>query len=237
MYATVAYGKRYLAGKLSPQVTDEDKPSAITIYRATTHFRFNALLLRKQLGRGLEQQHSGYRGQDGLGQHIAAVVGQAVDPCGQAVTQVAPDQHAGQKAAQKADATHRRRADSHTDRAVLEQSRNSASQSQQGKGQHIVQQNHPHQRQQAGGRGCVEAQQHLQQAVDEAGEQTPLHTVAEGDHDERQHAEQRDGAAVGQLIDLDVGQHRAEGDHQGALDEGTGLGIGFGHGIHSSKNL
>ena len=36
------------------------------------------------------QQHSGHHGEQGLGQHIAAVVGQAVSPCGQTIVQVAP---------------------------------------------------------------------------------------------------------------------------------------------------
>ena len=35
------------------------------------------------------QQHSGHHGEQGLGQHIAAVVGQAVSPCGQTIAQVA----------------------------------------------------------------------------------------------------------------------------------------------------
>ena len=29
--------------------------------------------------------------------------------------------------------------------------------------------------------------------------------------------------------ELDVGKHRANGDHQGAFHQNTGLGIGFGH--------
>ena len=61
--------------------------------------------------------------------------------------------------------------------------------------------------------------------------------VAVGDQDERQHAQQGDGAAVGHLKNFDVRQHGAQGDHQGALHESAGLGIGFGHGIHSSKNV
>lgn len=60
---------------------------------------------------------------------------------------------------------------------------------------------------------------------------------AVGDQNERQHAQQGDGAAVGHLKNLDVRQHGAQGDHQGALHESAGLGIGFGHGIHSSKNV
>ncbi len=77
------------------------------------------------------------------------------------------------------------------------------------------------------GRGCPEAQQHLQAAVDKAGEQAPLHAVAEGDQHKGQHAQQGNAAAVGQGEELDVAQHGANGDHQGALHKNAGLGIGF----------
>ena len=195
------------------------------------------VLCAEQLRSGLVDQHGGNGRHDGLGQHVAAVVGQAVGPGGQTVAQVAPDQHAGQEAAQEADAAHRCRADGHADQTVLERLGNRTGQAQQGEGQHVVQQDHTHQRQQAGSRGRVEAQQHLQQAVDKAREQSPFCAVAVGDQDERQHAQQGDGAAVGHLKNFDVRQHGAQGDHQGALHESAGLGIGFGHGIHSSKNV
>ena len=60
--------------------------------------------------------------------------------------------------------------------------------------------------------------------------------MAEGYQNERHHAEQRDGAAVGHLKNFDVRQHGAQGDHQGALHKNAGLGIGFGHKDSSSQN-
>ena len=153
------------------------------------------------------------------------------------ITLIYDGDNAGQEAAQEADAAHRCRTDGHADQTVLERLGNRTGQAQQGEGQHVVQQDHTHQRQQAGSRGRVEAQQHLQQAVDEAREQSPFCAVAVGDQDERQHAQQGDGAAVGHLKNFDVRQHGAQGDHQGALHKSASLGIGFGHGIHSSKNV
>ena len=41
-----------------------------------------ACLTVKDLRGHAAQQHSGHHGKQGLGQHIAAVVGQAVSPCG-----------------------------------------------------------------------------------------------------------------------------------------------------------
>ena len=73
--------------------------------------------------------------------------------------------------------------------------------------------------------GRIKAQQHLQQAVHKAGEQAPLDPVAEGYQNERHHAEQRDGAAVGQLIDFDVGQDGAQRNHQGAFYHNARFGV------------
>ena len=187
------------------------------------------VLLAEQLRGSLVDQHGGDRGHNGFGQHIAAVVGQAEGPSGKTVAQVAPNQHAGEEAAQKTDAAHGSGTHGNARQLVLKGLGNAAGQTQQAERQHIVQQNHTHQGQQTRGRGCVKAQQHLQQAVYKAGEQTPLDAVAEGDQHERQHTEQGDGTAVGQLVDFDVRQNGAQGDHQGALDQSAGLGIGFGH--------
>ena len=172
-----------------------------------------------------------------VGEKARLICNTQSEPIQENIAQVAPDQHAGQEAAQEADAAYRCRTDGHADQTVLERLGNRTGQAQQGEGQHIVQQDHTHQRQQAGSRGRVEAQQHLQQAVDKAREQSPFCAVAVGDQDERQHAQQGDGAAVGHLKNFDVRQHGAQGDHQGALHKSAGLGIGFGHGIHSSKNV
>ena len=184
----------------------------------------------EQLRRGFADQHGGNGRQDRLGQHVTAVVGQAVNPGGQTIAQVAPDEHAGQEAAQEPHRTDCRSTDSHANQTVGERFGNGAGQAQQGKGQDVVQKNHAHKRQQTGGRRCIKAQQHLQQAVYKAGEQAPLYAVAEGNEDEGQHAEQRNRTAVRQLIDLDVRQYGAQGDHQGALYQGARFGIGFGHG-------
>jgi hypothetical protein len=69
----------------------------------------------------------------------------------------------------------------------------------------------------------------LDQAVDESGHDAPLCAVAEGHQHKGQHAQQGNAAAVGHGEELDVGKHRANGDHQGAFHQNTGLGIGFGH--------
>ena len=47
-----------------------------------------ALLRREQLGRGLVDQQGACHGQQGLREHIAGVVAQAVSPGGQALVQV-----------------------------------------------------------------------------------------------------------------------------------------------------
>lgn len=60
----------------------------------------------EQLGRSLVQQHHGNGGHNTFWQHVGAVVSQAVDPRGQTIAQVAPDQHAGQKAAQETQHAH-----------------------------------------------------------------------------------------------------------------------------------
>ena len=100
---------------------------------------------------------------------------------------------------------------------------------QRHKGYQIVQQDFAEEVQEGRGRGRPEAQQHLQTAVDQTGEQAPLDAVAEGHQHKGQHAEQGDAAAVGHGEDADVGQHRANGDHQGAFDQNAGLGISFRH--------
>ena len=46
----------------------------------------------EQLGRSLVQQHHGNGGHNTFRQHVGAVVSQAVDPRGQTIAQVAPDQ-------------------------------------------------------------------------------------------------------------------------------------------------
>ena len=179
----------------------------------------------EQLGRSLVQQHHGNGGHNTFRQHVGAVVSQAVDPRGQTIAQVAPDQHAGQKAAQETQHAHGGGAHGHADQLVFERLGKYAGKPQKGEGQHIIQQDHAHQRQQAGRRGRIKAQQHLQQAVHKAGEQAPLDPVAEGYQNERHHAEQRDGAAVGQLIDFDVGQDGAQRNHQGAFYHNARFGV------------
>ena len=188
-----------------------------------------ALLAGEQLGRRLADQHRGDHGQKGLGHHIAGVVAQAVGPGGQALVQVAPDQHAGQEAAQEPQQAHHKGAEGHAHHPVVEGAGEQLGQAQRHKGQDVVQQHLAQEVEEAGHRGRIKAQQHLQQAVDKAGEQAPLDPVPEADQHEGQHAQKGDGAAVGQLVDLDVGQHGAGRDHQGAFDQDAGFGIGFCH--------
>ena len=64
----------------------------------------------------------------------------------------------------------------------------------------------------------VEAQNELQDAVNEGCHDTPFPAVAMADHDEGQHTHDGDAAAEGQ-VDLDEAQHRGDGDEQGALHE------------------
>ena len=115
----------------------------------------------------------------------------------------------------------------HADHPVLEGTGKELGSAQRHKGHQVVQQDFTQEIQEGRGRGCPEAQQHLQAAVDKAGEQAPLHAVAEGDQNKGQHAQQGNAAAVGQGEELDVAQHGANGDHQGALHKNAGLGIGF----------
>ena len=69
----------------------------------------------EQLGRSLVQQHHGNGGHNTFRQHVGAVVSQAVDPRGQTIAQVAPDQHAGQKAAHKTQEACNSRTDGYAD--------------------------------------------------------------------------------------------------------------------------
>ena len=188
-----------------------------------------ACLTVKDLRGHAAQQHSGHHGEQGLGQHITAVVGQAVSPCGQTIIQVAPDQHAGQKAAHKAQETGGKGAHGYAHGAVLEGAGEQLGQTQCHKGQHIVQQHLAEEVEEGGSGRRVEAHDHLQAGVHETGEQAPLCAVAEGHQHKGQHAQQGNAAAVGHGEELDVGKHRANGDHQGAFHQNTGLGIGFGH--------
>ena len=199
------------------------------MYESTLFLGLCALAV-KDLGGHTAQQHSSHHGQQGLRQHIAAVVGQAVGPGGQAIGQVAPDQHTGQKAAQKAQEACGKGAHGHAYSAVLKGAGKQLSQAQHHKGQHIVQQHLPQEVQEGGGGRCPEAQQHLEAGVDKAGEQAPLDPVTEGDQHEGQHAQQGNAAAVGQGEELDVGQHGSDGNHQGALHQSSCFGVGFGHG-------
>ena len=120
-------------------------------------------------------------------------------------------------------------AEGHADHPVLEGAGEQLGGAQRHEGHDVVQQDLTEEVQEGGRRGCPEAQQHLEAAVDEAGEQAPLHAVAEGHQHEGQHAQQGDAAAVGHREDLDVGQNGADGDHQRALHQNAGLGISFRH--------
>ena len=57
------------------------------MYESTLFLGLCALAV-KDLGCHTAQQHSSHHGEQGLRQHIAAVVGQAVGPGGQAISQV-----------------------------------------------------------------------------------------------------------------------------------------------------
>ena len=188
-----------------------------------------ACLTVKDLRSHAAQQHGGHHGEQGLGQHIAAVVGQAVSPCGETIIQVAPDQHAGQEAAHKAQETGGKGTHGYAHGAVLEGAGEQLGQTQCHKGQHIVQQHLTEEVEEGGSGRRVEAHDHLQAGVHETGEQAPLCAVAEGHQHKGQHAQQGNAAAVGHGEELDVGKHRANSDHQGAFHQNTGLGIGFGH--------
>ena len=177
----------------------------------------------------LDEHDGGHDRDEGLGQHVACVIDQAVGPSAQALVQVAPDEHAGQEAAHETQETGHERAEGHADHPVLEGAGEQLGRAQRHKGYQIVQQDFAEEVQEGRSRGRPEAQQHLQTAVDQTGEQAPLDAVAEGHQHKGQHAEQGDAAAVGHGEDADVGQHRADGDHQGAFDQNAGLGIGFRH--------
>ena len=177
----------------------------------------------------LDEQHSGHHGEQGLRQHVAGVVDQAVGPGAQALVQVAPDEHTGEEAAQEAQHTGHKGAESHADHPVLEGAGKQLSRAQRHEGDEVIQQDFAQEVQEGGRRGCPEAQQHLQAAVDQASEQAPLDAMAEGHQHKGQHAQQGDAAAVGHGEDLDVRQHGADGDHQGALHQNAGLGIGIRH--------
>ena len=188
-----------------------------------------SVLAVEDLGCHLDEQDGGHQREKGLRQHVAGVVDQAVGPSAQALVQVAPDQHAGQEAAHEAQEAGHEGAEGHADHPVLEGAGEQLGGAQRHEGHDVVQQDLTEEVQEGGRRGCPEAQQHLEAAVDEAGEQAPLHAVAEGHQHEGQHTQQGDAAAVGHREDLDVGQNGADGDHQRALHQNAGLGISFRH--------
>ena len=201
------------------------------MYESTLFLGLCALAV-KDLGCHTAQQHSSHHGQQGLRQHIAAVVGQAVGPGGQTVRQVAPDEHAGQEAAQEPQEASHESAHGHADNTVLEGAGKELCQAERHEGEDVIQQDFAGISKESRGGRCPEtaAQQDLQAAVDKSGEQAPLDPVTEGDQHEGQHAQQGNAAAVGQGEELDVGQHGSDGDHQGALHQSSCFGVGFGHG-------
>ena len=181
-----------------------------------------------------DEQDCAHDRDEGLGQHVACVIDQAVSPCRQAIAQVAPNEDAGQEAAHKAQEAGHKRTDRNADHPVLERACKELRQTQSHESQNVVQQDLTGKVQHSGSRRGIEAHDHLQAAVDKTGEQTPLDAVAEGHQHERQHAQQGDTTAVGHTENFDVGQHCTDGDHQRALDQDTGLGIGFRHEDSSS---
>ena len=195
-----------------------------------------SVLAVEDLGGRLDEQHSTHHGQESLRQHVAGIVPEAVGPCAQALIQVAPDEDAGQKAAHKAQEACNSRTDGHADHPVLEGAGKELCRAQRHERHQIVQQDLAEEIEEGGRRGCPEAQKHLQAAVHQTGEQTPLDTVAEGDEHKGQHTQQSDAAAVGHSENFDVGQHGADGDHQRALHQHPGLGVRFRHEDSSSHN-
>ena len=140
-----------------------------------------AVLTVKDLGCCLDEQHSAHHSDERLRQHIAGVVHEAVGPGAQTLIQVAPDEDAGQEAAHEAQEACDGRTDGHADHPVLEGAGEELCGTQSHKGHQIVQQNLTEEIEEGGRRGCPEAQKHLQAAVHQTGEQTPLDAVAEGD--------------------------------------------------------
>ena len=214
------------------------------MYESTLFLGLCALAV-KDLGCHTAQQHSSHHGQQGLRQHIAAVVHQAVGPGGQTVRQVAPDQHTGQEAAQEPQEASHESAHSHADNTVLEGAGKELCQAERHEGEDVIQQDFAGISKESRGGRCPEtaAQQDLQAAVDKSGEQAPLDAVAEGHQHKRQHTQGSHAAAVGQGEEFDVGQHGADGDHQRAFHQHAGLGVGFRHRdsslfykVHKNKN-
>ena len=98
------------------------------------------MLAVKDLRSHTAEQNGGHHGQQGLGQHVAAVVHQAVSPGGQAFVQVAPDQHTGQEAAHKTQEACHKGAHGHADHPVLEGTGKELGSTQRHKGHQVVQQ-------------------------------------------------------------------------------------------------
>ena len=207
---------------------------AHTVFPAAGRCLCLCVLAVEDLRSRLDEQDGTDHGQQGLGEHIAAVVHQTVGPCAQTIAQVAPDEDAGQEAAQKAQETSQRRTNGHADHPVFERTGKKFGRAQSHKCQNVVQQHFTGKVEHRGCRRRIEAHDHLQAAVDKAGEQPPLDAVAEGHQHKGQHTQQRDAAAVGHGKDLDVGQHHADRDHQSAFHHDAGLGISFGHRDSSS---
>ena len=200
-----------------------------------------------------DQDHNKDGSQDGFGQHVGGVVHGAVQPAqtvhahagdpgeadlshpAEGVVVVLPDDVAGQEAAYKTQQAHHESADACTNGAAAERLCDQAGKAKDGEGQKIVQQHAAHLR----GEGLAVSQiakplHELDQAVDKGGHDAPLCAVAVAHYQNGHHAEQSNGAAVGHERDLDHAQNGGQGDHQRALHQNAGLGVGFGHKNSSS---
>ena len=103
-----------------------------------------------------------------------------------------------------------------------------AAQAQQGEGQNVVEQNAQHNAAGGGHPGhIVQAQQQLNQGVDETGHQPGLDTPAHAQDNDGGHAQQGDGAAIGGLVDLDHAQHGGQSNHNCALGQNVDGAILF----------
>ena len=224
--------------------------------------------LRKQRGRFLyllhnagdfAQEQGGHGGKDDFGNHIHAVIhhrvskGQqlGVEACHQVCTPgresllgeeplgiAAEEDVAGEDVAQIPAAQSHNAAQAQGKAGVLNLIAEAAANTQDGEGQHIVQQAHKQGvgnqhagaeviRLEGGGNG-LGADDHFQSGIHNAGQQSPLHAVAVGNQHDGEHAHQSDLAAEGHLGDEHFGcqlQDDGHGDEQRAFREHSCFGF------------
>ena len=171
---------------------------------------------REILAQGLIQQSEHHQAQDDAGQHVASVIDQGVDPgAGHGLAEervghpLAPHKDADEEMRQKA----QHAAD---DRAIvnapLAAGQQACAKAQCHKGDEVVADD--------GGpvNGELVADEVGDGAVHQARQRAPAAAVPGGEQDDGQHL-QGDGAAVGELIELDEAEDLRHGDEDGSLTD------------------